>query len=145
MARILIIEDNPDLAEGLRVNLELENHVVEVCTDGGQALINIAKLQPDLIILDVLLPNQDGFGILQKMRKNSLNIPVLMLTARGEETDKVRALRLGADDYVTKPFGLLELIARVEALLRRSGSVGAPVAGRKTITTVYLAEISKYI
>ncbi|MCZ6503102.1 MAG: response regulator transcription factor [Gammaproteobacteria bacterium] len=133
MARILIIEDNPDLAEGLRVNLELENHVVEVCTDGGQALINIAKLQPDLIILDVLLPNQDGFGILQKMRQNSLNIPVLMLTARGEETDKVRALRLGADDYVTKPFGLLELIARVEALLRRSGSVCAPVTGRKTI------------
>ncbi len=133
MARILVIEDNRDLAEGLRVNLELEQHKVAICTDGARAMITISEQRPELIVLDVMLPNQDGFGILQQLRKRGLAIPVLMLTARGEETDKVRALRLGADDYLTKPFGLLELIARIEALLRRSNQEKPPPVGRKLL------------
>ncbi len=130
MARIVLVEDNIDLAEGLRANLELEQHEVLLCFDGGEAVALISEHQPELVLLDVSLPNQDGFRILKQLRNQSLKIPVLMLTARGEETDKVRALRLGADDYVTKPFGLLELIARIEASLRRAKTDSIETAGR---------------
>lgn len=120
MAKILLVEDNTDLAAGLKANLEIEEHQVSLCHDGAQAFNMMGQQQPDLVILDVMLPNLDGFGVLQQIRRHNPDCAVLMLTARGEETDKVRALRNGADDYVTKPFGLMELLARVEALLRRS-------------------------
>jgi DNA-binding response OmpR family regulator len=121
MARILVIEDNHDLAFGLRNNLEIEGYDVEVAGDGPTGLARARDARPDLIVLDLMLPGMDGYRVLRGLREEGLMAPVLILTARGEEADKVRGFRLGADDYVTKPFGLLELMARVEALLRRSG------------------------
>lgn len=120
MSRILVLEDNPDLAFGLRNNLEIEGYEVDVLEDGTQGLARARASSPDLIILDLMLPGLDGYRVLRALRDEGARVPILILTARGEETDKVRGLRLGADDYVTKPFGVLELLARVEALLRRT-------------------------
>jgi len=120
MSRILIIEDNEDLAFGLRSNLEIEGFDVITATTGPEGIEQSKSFQPDLVMLDLMLPEMDGFEVLKALRKINTATPVLILTARGEEVDKVRGLRLGADDYVTKPFGLMELLARVEALLRRS-------------------------
>jgi DNA-binding response OmpR family regulator len=120
MTRILLIEDNRDLAYGLRNNLEIEGYDVEVAHDGVAGLRMFSNVKPDLTILDIMLPQLDGFRVLKTLRQKDRATPVLLLTAKGEEFDKVRDLRLGADDYVTKPFGLLELLARVEALLRRT-------------------------
>ncbi|HEU4557311.1 MAG TPA: response regulator transcription factor [Longimicrobium sp.] len=119
---ILVVEDNPDLAFGLRNNLEIEGYAVEVAADGLTGLDLALRTRPDLIVLDLMLPGLDGYRVLQGLRQNGSTTPVLVLTARGDEADKVRGLKLGADDYVTKPFGLLELLARVEALLRRASS-----------------------
>ena len=119
MTRILIIEDNPDLAFGLRSNLELEGYDVSIASNGIIGLEQARTQSADLVILDVMLPEMDGYEVLQRFRESNSSTPVLMLTARGEELDKVRGLRTGADDYVTKPFGLMELLARIEALLRR--------------------------
>ncbi len=127
-ARILVIEGNPDLAFGLRNNLEIEGYSVDVADDGTRGLERLTATTPDLVILDLMLPGLDGFRVLSEARRAGCTMPILILTARGEETDKVRGLKLGADDYVTKPFGLLELLARVEALLRRS----APPADEPT-------------
>src|SRR3977135_673870 len=123
--RILVIEDNPDLAYGLRNNLEIEGYEVEVAKDGTRGLSRARTASPDLVVLDLMLPGMDGFRVLRALREDGHGVPVLILTARGEEADKVRGLRLGADDYVTKPFGVLELLARVEALLRRPAPPGA--------------------
>jgi len=122
--RILVVEDNPDLAYGLRNNLEIEGYEVDVVEDGTQGLARARVGGPDLIILDLMLPGMDGYRVLRALRDEGRRMPVLILTARGEEADKVRGLRLGADDYVTKPFGVLELLARVEALLRRTAPPG---------------------
>jgi DNA-binding response OmpR family regulator len=130
MSRILVIEDNADLAFGLRNNLEIEGYEVEVSGDGAAGLERARRSPPDLVILDLMLPKLDGFRVLKAIRQDALAMPVLILTARGEEADKVRGLKLGADDYVTKPFGVLEILARVEALLRRSpGLPGANQSG----------------
>ena len=120
--RILVIEDNPDLAYGLRNNLEIEGYDVEVAKDGTKGLSRAKAGQPDLVVLDLMVPGMDGFRVLRALRDDGHGMPVLILTARGEEADKVRGLRLGADDYVTKPFGVLELLARIEALLRRAAA-----------------------
>ena len=120
MSRILVIEDNADLAFGLRNNLEIEGHDVEVAPDGAAGLLRAKGTAPDLVILDLILPKMDGLRVLRSLRESAFAAPVLVLTARGEEADKVRGLRLGADDYVTKPFSLMELLARVDALLRRT-------------------------
>jgi two-component system alkaline phosphatase synthesis response regulator PhoP len=120
IGRVLVIEDNADLALGLRNNLEIEGYAVEVAADGPRGLAQARQTKPDLVILDLMLPGLDGFRVLRAIRDEGLDLPILILTARGEESDKVRGLKLGADDYVTKPFGLLELLARVEALLRRT-------------------------
>jgi len=119
-SRILVIEDNDDLARGLANNLEIEGFSVEVARDGAEGLERVRRSHPDLLILDLMLPGMDGYRVLNTIRESGNDIPVLVLTARTEETDKVRGFREGADDYVTKPFGLLELIGRVHALLRRS-------------------------
>src|SRR6266571_3600312 len=134
MTRILVVEDNPDLAYGLRNNLEIEGYAVDVVVDGTQGLARARTGGPDLIILDLMLPGMDGYRVLRALRDEGRRMPVLILTARGEEADKVRGLRLGADDYVTKPFGVLELLARVEALLRRAappGRAGGAVRRRR--------------
>ncbi len=119
MSRILIVEDNADLAFGLRSNLELEGYEVIIASTGIAGLEEARAQPPDLLILDIMLPEMDGYEVLRQFRETNTSTPVLMLTARGEEMDKVRGLRSGADDYVTKPFGLMELLARIEALLRR--------------------------
>jgi DNA-binding response OmpR family regulator len=129
-SRILVIEDNADLAFGLRNNLEIEGYAVEVAADGAQGLGRARQTRPDLVILDLMLPGLDGFRVLSALRAAGSTIPILILTARGEEADKVKGLRLGADDYVTKPFGLMELLARVEALLRRTGATPAETVVR---------------
>ncbi len=125
MKRVLVVEDNADLAYGLRNNLEIEGYKVDVAGDGTRGLALARTAGPDLIILDLMLPGMDGFRVLRALRDEGRRLPILVLTARGEEGDKVRGLRLGADDYVTKPFGVLELLARVEALFRRAGSAAA--------------------
>lgn len=120
MTRVLIVEDNQDLAFGLRNNLEIEGYIVDVAPDGPAGIAAARRTLPDLVVLDLMLPGMDGYRVLRQLREDGLSVPVLILTARGEEADKVLGFRLGADDYVTKPFGVLELLARVEALLRRS-------------------------
>ncbi|HVE79921.1 MAG TPA: response regulator transcription factor [Gemmatimonadaceae bacterium] len=125
MTTILVVEDNPDLAYGLRNNLEIEGYEVTVAPDGPAGLAAARSTEPDLIILDLMIPGMDGYRVLKTLRDEGKDMPVLILTARGEEADKVRGFRLGADDYVTKPFGVLELLARVEAVLRRSAARGA--------------------
>jgi DNA-binding response OmpR family regulator len=120
MTRILIVEDNTDLAVGLRNNLEIEGYDVTISENGVVGLDHFRNQHPDLIVLDLMLPELDGYRVLHEIRSSGSAVPVLLLTARSEEADKVRGLRLGADDYVTKPFGILELLARIEALLRRT-------------------------
>ena len=120
MSRVLIVEDNHSLAFGLRNNLEIEGYEVDVADDGPSGLAAARRLHPDLIVLDLMIPGMDGYRLLRHLREDGMTMPVLILTARGEEADKVLGFRLGADDYVTKPFGVLELLARVQALLRRS-------------------------
>ena len=124
MPKVLVIEDNADLAYGLQNNLEIDGYEVRVAEDGETGLKRARAWTPDLIILDLMLPDLDGFRVLQHLRKDGIGTPVLILTARGEESDKVLGFRLGADDYVTKPFGVMELLARVEAILRRSNQGG---------------------
>lgn len=122
MSRILVVEDNANLAFGLQTSLELEGHEVEVAGDGVAGLRRARESDPALVVLDLMLPGLDGYRVLKALRDEECAVPVLILTARGEEADKVLGFRLGADDYVTKPFGLLELLARVGALLRRAGT-----------------------
>jgi DNA-binding response OmpR family regulator len=118
--RILVVEDNPDLAFGLRNNLEIDGYSVDVAEDGFKALTRARTTHPDLIILDLTLPGLDGYRVLRTLRDEGNTTPVMILSAHGDEVDKVRGFRLGADDFVTKPFSLLELLARVQALLRRA-------------------------
>ena len=120
MTRILIVEDNSDLAIGLQNNLEIEGHAVVVAADGPAGLHAVTSSAFDLVVLDLMLPGMDGYRVLREMRARDLTTPVLLLTARSEEADKVRGLQLGADDYITKPFSVLELLARVSMVLRRA-------------------------
>ena len=128
MSRILVVEDNENLAYGLGASLELEGHEVAIAPDGQEGLRYVREWKPDLIVLDVMLPEIGGYQVLKILREEGVSSPVILLTARGEETDKVLGFRLGADDYVTKPFSLLELMARIETRLRRGGaaSTGRP-------------------
>jgi DNA-binding response OmpR family regulator len=119
-ARVLVVEDNTDLAFGLRNNLEIEGYEVAVAADGAAGVVRTLEWCPQLVILDLMLPEMDGFRVLRTLRQRGFEEPVLILTARGEESDKVMGFRQGADDYVTKPFGVLELLARVDVLLRRA-------------------------
>jgi DNA-binding response OmpR family regulator len=123
MKRILVIEDEPQMLLGLRDNLELEGYEVQTASDGEEGLARAASFSPDLVILDVMLPKKNGFDVCRELRARSNATPIVMLTARSAETDKVLGLELGADDYVTKPFSITELLARVRAVLRRSGTL----------------------
>ena len=124
VARILLVEDNEDLAFGLRATLEFEGYEVEVAGDGREGCERIAADRPDLVVLDLMLPELDGYEVLSRLRKEGDRTPVLILTARGEEGDVVLGFDRGADDYVTKPFSTVELLARVRALLRRTAAGG---------------------
>ncbi len=119
MARIVIIEDEPDLALGLRDNLEFEKHAVAHALNGADGIKLCTQQQTDLVLLDIMLPDIDGFEVCKRLRAAGLKMPIVILSARSQEIDKVRGLELGADDYVTKPFSLRELLARVRAALRR--------------------------
>src|SRR5688572_26747653 len=122
MTRILVVEDSPDPAFGLRTNLEIEGYDIRVAVDGRAALREFDSFNPDLVVLDLMIPELNGFGVLQAIRERGSNLPVLILSATAEETAKIRGFRLGADDFVTKPFSVLELLARIEVLLRRAAA-----------------------
>jgi two-component system, OmpR family, alkaline phosphatase synthesis response regulator PhoP len=128
MTRVLVVEDNADLAFAVTTALQSEGFDVAVAGTGPDGVARARERDADLIILDLMLPGFDGYRVIRTLRGDGIETPILVLTARGEEADKVKGLRLGADDYVTKPFGAMELLARVEALLRRSRlSAPAPV------------------
>ena len=120
MSRILLIEDDPSILRGLADALRLESYEVLAASDGEAGYHAIGQKRPDLLILDLMLPGMSGYEVCRRVRAEGSNIPILMLTARGEEGDRVLGLDLGADDYITKPFSLRELLARVRALLRRA-------------------------
>src|SRR6185369_1241413 len=117
---VVIVEDDPAIAEGLALNLKLQGYRTEVAGDGEAAASLIREARPDLVLLDISLPKQSGIWVLQTLREEGDHVPVIVLSARQDEFDKVAALRLGADDYITKPFALAELLARVAAVLRRA-------------------------
>ena len=121
MTRILVVEDEPGIALGLEDDLKIEGYEVEVAGDGLTALRRAREAAFDLIVLDVMLPGKDGFDVCRELRRGGQRTPILMLTAKAQEAEKVLGLELGADDYVTKPFGTRELRARIRALLRRAG------------------------
>lgn len=122
MARILIAEDEADLAKGLRDNLQFEGFEVLLASDGEAALQAATKQSPDLVLLDVMMPKLDGLEVCKRIRQAGFTIPVLMLTAKSQEIDIIRGLEMGADDYITKPFSVRELVARIKAALRRTGA-----------------------
>ena len=137
MKRVLVVEDQRDLASLLAHNLRHEGLDVRTVDDGREALPTVRSWQPDLVILDLMLPGMDGFEILRGIRGEGIELPVLILSARGEEQDKIRGFRLDADQYVTKPFSLVELLERVHALLRRaSRSAAEQKAGVLTFADV---------
>jgi DNA-binding response OmpR family regulator len=131
--RILVVEDEKKVAGFLAQGLEAEHYAVEIARDGEEALARVASSEFDLVILDIMLPKRDGLAVLREIRARGLDLPVLLLTARDAVSDKVSGLDLGADDYLTKPFAFVELLARVRALLRR----GAPAAPE-----LHLADLS---
>ena len=125
---VLIVEDDPNIADLLRLYLEKEGYVTSIASDGGKGVEKFRELHPDLVLLDIMLPVMDGWEVLRNSRQES-KTPVIMLTAKGETNDKVNGLKMGADDYVTKPFEAKEVLARVEAVLRRTS--GAAPSGRR--------------
>ena len=120
MSKILIIEDEPDMVLGLKDNFEFEGYEVQTAADGAAGLERARAQKPDLVILDIMLPKLSGLEVCKTLRSEGFEAPIIMLTARGQEIDKVVGLELGADDYVTKPFSIRELLARVRAILRRT-------------------------
>ena len=121
MAVILIVDDEPEIVRGLEDNLRFEGYATLAAINGADALALATSEAPDLILLDVMMPSMSGWDVCRQLRRRGVDVPIIMLTARGEEADRVQGLELGADDYVTKPFSLRELLARVRAVLRRPG------------------------
>jgi DNA-binding response OmpR family regulator len=126
MQRILVVEDEPTIATGLHDDLELEGYAVEVIDNGDVAMRRVLEGEFDLIVLDIMLPGMDGFAVCREARMKGIRTPIIMLTAKGQEVDKVVGLELGADDYVTKPFSPRELLARIKAVLRRGHEDAKP-------------------
>lgn len=123
---ILIVEDEPSLVFTLQDTLENEGYLVTVVNNGADALNHISRKTPDLMLLDIMLPGMSGYEICKKVREDKYTFPIIMLTARDQEIDKVTGLNIGADDYITKPFGVKELLARIQARLRRSHTYSRP-------------------
>lgn len=121
MARILIVDDEPEIVRGLTDNLRFEGYQTVSAANGEEALGLALREAPDLVLLDIMMPRMSGWDVCRELRRKGIDVPVIMLTARGAEVDRVLGLELGADDYVTKPFSLRELLARVRAVLRRPG------------------------
>jgi DNA-binding response OmpR family regulator len=128
--RILIIEDDPSILRGLQLNLGMEGYTVRSAMEGETGLQLARTERPDLVVLDIMLPRMDGLSVLKEIRREDPELPVLILSAKGQESDKVAGLHLGADDYLVKPFGLKELLARIDALLRRRRAHGETGTGK---------------
>jgi DNA-binding response OmpR family regulator len=128
--RILVIEDDPSILRGLQLNLGMEGYVVRSASDGESGLLLARSERPDLVLVDVMLPRLGGLDVVREIRAADPDLPVLILSAKGQESDKVAGLQLGADDYLVKPFGLKELLARIDALLRRRRARGETGAAR---------------
>ncbi len=141
--KILIVDDEKPIADIIKFNLEKEGYDISLAHDGEEALKKAFQIIPDLMLLDVMLPKKDGFQVLKELR-NKLQIPVLMLTAKEEEVDKVLGLELGADDYITKPFSMRELVARVKANLRRSEVSKEEPNGEVIVSGDLAIDINKY-
>jgi len=131
--RVLVVEDDPSIAIGLRINLESEGYVVHVAEDGEEGLELARTLEPDLIVLDVMLPKRNGLEVLHELRAEGQTMPIIILSAKAAEMDKVAGLELGAEDYVAKPFSLAELLARVRAALRRGHAPAAAMGARRRV------------
>ena len=129
---VLVVEDDRNIAELLQMYLEKEGYAVTVAADGGQGLAKFRAIRPDLVLLDVMMPVMDGWGVCRAIRAES-QTPVIMLTAKGETDDKVTGLKAGADDYITKPFEMKEVLARIEAVLRRSTGVSSDKKARRLV------------
>ena len=142
--KILIVEDESHIVEMLTMSLKQNNYVVNAVSNGDEVLAKIESFKPDCMLLDIMLPGQSGFEVCREVKTspNSKNLPIIMLTAKGEEDDKVLGLRLGADDYITKPFSLKELFARIEAVLRRSGAVS--VSRNSKTNTDFKVDAERY-
>ena len=133
-ARILVIEDEPEMARGIQFNLEARGYEVKTAANGEDGLQAATAFAPHLVLLDVMLPKRDGYDVCRALRKSQPDLPIVMLTAKGQEHDVVLGLKLGADDYVKKPFGVGELMARIETVLRRSKVTGPASATFGDIT-----------
>lgn len=133
MAKILVVEDEMHMRIGLKDNLEFESFEVDLAEDGQKGLDLLEKNSYDLILLDVMMPKMSGFDVCKQARKSGVTTPIIFLTAKGEEIDKVLGLELGADDYITKPFSLRELVARVKAVLRRTGNDPEEITIKKAL------------
>jgi DNA-binding response OmpR family regulator len=137
MPKILIVEDEPSMRMGLQDNLEFEGYETDTAEEGDVGLKKIIENRYDLVLLDVMLPNLSGFDICKTARKKGINTPIILLTAKGEEIDKVLGLELGADDYITKPFSLRELLARIKAVIRR----GEGISADKTSNDIFIGKL----
>ena len=129
--RILLVDDEPLMLKGLKYTLEQEGYETDLAMDGEEAMVKFQAQAFDLVLLDVMLPKLDGLSVCQRIREQS-NVPIIMLTAKGEDMDKILGLEYGADDYMTKPFNILEVRARIRTVLRRAGTI-APMEDRKVI------------
>ena len=134
--KILIIEDEEDLVKGLKMNLADEGYEIDYSLNGNEGLTKALKSRPDLILLDIMLPGMDGLEVCKELRRNNTDVPILILTAKGEEIDKVVGLEMGADDYISKPFSIRELLARIKAHLRRENRTHHAVAGAVQLGSV---------
>ncbi|MCW1957378.1 MAG: response regulator transcription factor [Mycobacterium sp.] len=141
-ARILVIDDEPNIVELLSVSLRFQGFEVHTASNGPAALDRARELRPDAVILDVMMPGMDGFGVLRRMRADGIDAPALFLTARDRLEDKIAGLTLGGDDYVTKPFSLEEVVARLRVILRRAGkgAEGVPRSPRLTFSDIEIDE-----
>jgi len=138
--KVLVVEDDPAIREALQEALEADGHAVVVAPDGGQAVKLFTLGGFDLVLLDLMLPVLNGYDVCRKIREQDKRVPVIMLTAKGEEIDKVLGLELGADDYVTKPFGVREILARVHAAFRRLDQSAAPASAKVAPDTFSIGE-----
>ena len=141
--RILIVEDERNIVDIIRFNLEKEGYEVETAFDGEEAVRKVNSFKPDLMLLDLMLPQMDGFQVCRKVREHH-GLPILMLTAKEEEVDKVLGLEMGADDYITKPFGMRELLARIKANLRRTGPVEGAGTTDRIVSGDLAIDLGKY-
>lgn len=138
MTKVLIVDDEPAMRQGLADNLEFEGYETAMAANGKEGLEMILATSYDLVVLDVMMPEMSGFDVCKELRKRNISVPIILLTAKGEEIDKVLGLELGADDYITKPFSLRELIARIKAILRRSTNKPAGETAEKFVAIGHL-------